>query len=163
MEMNDEMAGLRAVDGGLRLGAPRARSARVIGKDADHVDLGGVAKFIGIEAFQLAAEYEMQELLGLLGGRGVDIRVVTHLDFPIMMRRVRHLGRVAPLEADEALTTCIAHASGAPIARRPASTNGPIIVCAAPNKAPCRVCSPMKRNGRPAASTSLPPAPTRLR
>ena len=49
MEMDDEIARLGAVDRRLRLAAPGALGAVVIGKDADDVDLGGIAEFVAVD------------------------------------------------------------------------------------------------------------------
>src|ERR1700722_13455243 len=62
MQMDDEIARLRAVDRLLGLGAPGALGARVIGKEADNVELAGITKFVASERFQLAAEHQVQTL-----------------------------------------------------------------------------------------------------
>src|SRR5271157_3674168 len=62
MQVDDEVARLGAVDRLLRLGAPRLLSARVFGKEADDVDLGDVAEFMGFQRLQFAPEHEMQAL-----------------------------------------------------------------------------------------------------
>jgi len=62
MQMDDVVPRLRAVDRRLRLGAPGALGAGVIGEDADNVELGGITKFVAFERFQLAAEHQVQAL-----------------------------------------------------------------------------------------------------
>src|ERR1700733_11839475 len=75
MQMDDEIAGLGAVDRRLRLGAPGSLGAGVIGKDADNIELPGITKFVAFERFQYAAEHQVQALrlclvFGLRIGRG---------------------------------------------------------------------------------------------
>ena len=67
MQMDDEIAGLGAVDGLLRLGAPGLLGARVVGEEPDDVDLGRVAKFMAFERFEFTAENKVQALRLLFG------------------------------------------------------------------------------------------------
>src|SRR4029079_16025248 len=69
MQVHDEIAHMRVVDGLLRLGLPGPISARVIRKNTDHLDLVEVLEFRAVEVSQFAAKHKMQELfaLGRLG------------------------------------------------------------------------------------------------
>ena len=62
MQMGDEIAHLRIVDGGLRLGFPRDMSRGVIRKQSDDLDLGEVAKLGSVDMDEFAAENEVKEL-----------------------------------------------------------------------------------------------------
>ena len=62
MQVDDEIARLRAVDRRLRLGAPGPLGAGVIGEEADDVELVGIAEFVAVERFQFAAEHQVQAL-----------------------------------------------------------------------------------------------------
>src|SRR5579863_8180689 len=80
MQVDYVIAGLRAVDGGLGPGAPGALGARVVGKEADNVELGGIAKFVALQRFQFPAEHQVQALrlglvlsLGVGGGHGSHV------------------------------------------------------------------------------------------
>src|ERR1700722_620291 len=142
MEMDDKISRLRAVDGSLRLAAPGALRARIIGKYADHVDFRRIAKFIRVEALQFAAENQMQELLGFLGSRfGISgmIGGLRHGDFLSRCEIFVIPTAVRARYNSGALAACIPHASEAPMARRPAARNGSIIPAEAPNKTPWRV------------------------
>ena len=62
MQVDDVIAGLGAVDGRLRLGAPGPLGACVVGEEPDDVDLGEIAEFVAVDRFQFAAEHEVQAL-----------------------------------------------------------------------------------------------------
>src|ERR1700742_1618939 len=77
MQMDNEIARLRAVDRRLRLGAPGALGARVIREEADDVELRGITKFMAPKRLQFAAEHQVQALwlflvfsLRFTGGHG---------------------------------------------------------------------------------------------
>src|SRR5215471_7982564 len=65
MQMDDEIAHLGIVDGLLRSRFPCRIGGRVVGVDADDVELVEVFEFDIVERRELAAEDEMQQLLGL--------------------------------------------------------------------------------------------------
>ncbi len=77
VQVDDEVAHVGVVDRCLRLAAPGALGAVVIGKDADDVDLGGIAEFVGVEVFQFAALLQMQQLSSFMG-RGVVFRHIVN-------------------------------------------------------------------------------------
>src|SRR3984957_661580 len=75
MQMDDVITYLRVVDRRLRLGAPGALGAGVVGEEADDIELLGIAEFVALKRFQLAAEHQVQALrlrfvLGLRIRRG---------------------------------------------------------------------------------------------
>jgi hypothetical protein len=61
--VDDEVAGLRVVDGPLGGPAPRLMGLGVVGVDADDVELGEILEVGAVEALELAAENEVKELL----------------------------------------------------------------------------------------------------
>src|SRR4051794_38536438 len=76
VEMDDEVAHVGVVHGGLRLGLPGCFGALVIRKYADDVEFVEIAE-LGVRKFrQLAAEHEMQQLfLGAGAGHVVPVRL----------------------------------------------------------------------------------------
>src|ERR1700751_1194043 len=62
VEMDDEIAHLRVIDGVLRLAPPGRMGARVIRIDADDVELAEVLEFDIAKAREFAAEHQMQQL-----------------------------------------------------------------------------------------------------
>src|SRR5262249_33420799 len=64
VQMHDEIAHMGVVDGLLRLRAPRRKGGGVIGIDADEVELVQILELGAVELRELAAEHEMQQLLG---------------------------------------------------------------------------------------------------
>src|ERR1700693_324393 len=69
VQMDDEIAHLRIVHGLLRLAPPSRIGGGVIRVDADDVELVEVLEFGLVEAAQLSAEYEMEQLLGFAAHR----------------------------------------------------------------------------------------------
>jgi hypothetical protein len=63
MEVDDEIAHLRVVDGHLRLGLPGGMGARIVRKQADDLDVVEVLEGILLEIDQLAADDEVEQLL----------------------------------------------------------------------------------------------------
>ena len=63
VEMHDEIAHMRVVDGLLRLGFPGDMRGRVIGIDADDLDLIEILERVVFEIDQLAADDEVKQLL----------------------------------------------------------------------------------------------------
>lgn len=68
MNMSDEIAHVGVVDRGLGLGLPRLLGFGIAGEGPDEVDLRQVAKHRGVQVTQLAADHQMQQLVGLLSG-----------------------------------------------------------------------------------------------
>ena len=64
MQMDDEVAHMRVVDGLLRLGLPGGIGGGVVRIDADDVELVEILEFDAAELGQFAAEDEMQQLSG---------------------------------------------------------------------------------------------------
>lgn len=62
MQVNDEIAHQRVVDGALRRALPRRVRRLVIGKDADDVETRQIAEFVTVEILELATENKMQQL-----------------------------------------------------------------------------------------------------
>src|SRR3984885_3233419 len=141
MQMDDEIAGLGAVDRRLRLGAPGSLGAGVIGKDADNVELPGITKFVAFERFQLAAEHQVQPLrLCLVLGLGVE---GAHDHISLRMRGTARLGEVAFALA-AAKTQASATAAGQfdeePVAARKPLTSRGAAASDAARSAPRRTC-----------------------
>src|SRR5690242_17130527 len=63
MQMHDEEAHLGVIDGRLRLRPPRRIGGRVIGVEADDLDLVEILEGVVLEIGQLAADDEMKQLL----------------------------------------------------------------------------------------------------
>src|SRR4051794_5312097 len=63
VQVHDEVAHVRVVDGRLRLALPGGVGGGVIRKHADDVEIGELLELVPLEARELAAEDEMQELL----------------------------------------------------------------------------------------------------
>src|SRR5579871_6637103 len=74
MQMHDEVADLRVVDGLLRLRPPRRVSFGVIRIETDDVDLAEIFEFDVSDPGKFSAEYEVQQLLRVSFG--------AHLCFP---------------------------------------------------------------------------------
>src|SRR5271168_4201002 len=75
VQMHDEIPHLCIIDGALRAGFPGRISARIVWKDADDVDVAEILEFDIRDVVELAAENEVEQLLGrLLGDVGHDIR-----------------------------------------------------------------------------------------
>ncbi len=64
MQMDDEVTHMRVVDGALGGCLPGLVSFRIIGEDADDIELRDVLELMGIEMREFAAQYEMEKLLG---------------------------------------------------------------------------------------------------
>src|SRR6266404_4079427 len=63
VQVNDEIAHFRVIDGLLRLGAPSDISGRVIRVDTDQLDLVEILEFSRVQLAQLATDHEMKQLL----------------------------------------------------------------------------------------------------
>src|SRR5437763_91739 len=63
VQVNDEIAHFRVIDGLLRLGAPGAISGRVIRVAADRLVLVENLEFSRVQLAQLATDHEMEQLL----------------------------------------------------------------------------------------------------
>src|SRR5215218_3934602 len=74
MQMHDEVAHLRVVDGLLRLALPYGISARVVRIEADDLDLAQVLELAGVERAQFAAEDQMKKLFLWSGHRLTSLR-----------------------------------------------------------------------------------------
>src|SRR5713226_3960445 len=64
MQVDDEVAHMRVVDGALRLGLPGGVGRCVVRIDADEVEPVEIAERDVVELLELSAEHEMQQLLG---------------------------------------------------------------------------------------------------
>ena len=62
VQMNDEISDHSVVYGSLCGAFPGRIRSLVIGINADHVEVGEIAKLVAIEGLQLAAKDEMKEL-----------------------------------------------------------------------------------------------------
>src|SRR5215204_4706645 len=60
VQMHDEIAHMRIIDGLLRLCFPGRVGRRIIRKNADDVELAEIAEFKLVDALELAPEHEMQ-------------------------------------------------------------------------------------------------------
>ena len=65
VQVNDEIAHLCIVDGLLRLGPPGRIGGGIIRINSDDVELVEVLELGAVECVELAAEHEMEQLLGL--------------------------------------------------------------------------------------------------
>ena len=63
MQVDDEIAHMRVVDGLLRLGLPGGVGGGVVRIEADDLDLVEVLERVVLEILQLAADDEMEKLL----------------------------------------------------------------------------------------------------
>ena len=63
MQVNDEIAHLRVVDRLLRFGLPCRVGGRVVGIDADDIELLEIFEFNPFDVRELAAEHQVQQLL----------------------------------------------------------------------------------------------------
>src|SRR5581483_9781878 len=134
MEVNDEIAHMRVVDGLLRLGLPSHIGARIVGIDADDVELVQILELGAAEFGKLAAEHQMQQLfLGWVCGHdsisgnrrtGVSTQLYANSAFRSRTRPIRAPSRIWP----------------------------------AATSAPCAACEPVYLSGLPAKSVSAPPA-----
>src|SRR5687767_12102370 len=98
MQMHDEISHLCVVDGLLRLRFPGAVGRRVIRKHADHLDFRQVLEFDAVDLRELAAENEMQQLLGRLVGHSHylnESQKMGRSNYDIFPRR----SRISPISA----------------------------------------------------------------
>src|SRR5437868_9950103 len=99
VQVNDEIAHLRVVDGLLRLGAPSGIGGCVIRVDADQLDLVEILEFGRVQLAQLATDHEMEQLLlGSLSHR--QFLCVEHT------RRRRYTGSLVCARMSSASAAC---------------------------------------------------------
>lgn len=63
MQMDDEVSHHGVVHRLLRLAAPRALGGGVIGENADDIERAGIFEGCSADAFEFAAEHDVEELL----------------------------------------------------------------------------------------------------
>src|SRR5437868_4782823 len=63
MHVHDEIAHQGVIDSALRAAFPGRIGARIVWIDADDLELLQILEFRGVECLQLAAEYQMEQLL----------------------------------------------------------------------------------------------------
>jgi len=67
MQMRHEITHMRIVHCCLRLGFPGLDGRGVVGKKADDIDLGQIAKFGAAQILEFATEYKVEELFAVRG------------------------------------------------------------------------------------------------
>ena len=63
VHVDDEVAHHGVVDGAVRSALPGGKRLRVVGVDADDIEVLEIAELDALERGELASEYEMQQLL----------------------------------------------------------------------------------------------------